>query len=75
MNVMKSQVKCLILRMNNKISKRKVWAGIEVTRIKISPEQAVLSCCEVVYRGETFPANTTQCGAGCWVYARNSMSS
>jgi len=40
-------------RKNNKEPKKKLkWKPIEITRVKLSPEQAVLACCDSVTKGK-----------------------
>ncbi|MDD4294628.1 MAG: hypothetical protein PHP69_03840 [Candidatus Omnitrophica bacterium] len=34
--------------MLKKVTKKKKWLGLEVTKVKLNPDQAVLSCCESV---------------------------
>ncbi|MDD4294300.1 MAG: hypothetical protein PHP69_02170 [Candidatus Omnitrophica bacterium] len=40
---------------SKKQNKKRIWAVLEITKIKLNPEQAVLSCCAVPSRGATEP--------------------
>ena len=53
---------------SGKSKKRKLrWIPMEVTRIPLNSEQAVLSCCETPDRGAVYAASGGQClvSSGC----------
>ncbi|MDD4294533.1 MAG: hypothetical protein PHP69_03345 [Candidatus Omnitrophica bacterium] len=53
------------------------WQKLEISKIKLNPEQAALSCCNALDRGAQWTTTTTQCRAdesGC-EYAGFSSSS
>ena len=51
---------------------RRSWVKLEITKVKLNPEQAVLSCCDAVVRGvqmvafpyleQCFSGEGTECG-------------
>lgn len=49
------------LRYNGNINmmNKKAWKKMEITRVKLNPEQAVLSCCDVSVKGRV--TDVTQC--------------
>lgn len=49
--------------MGNKGSKKK-WVAIEITKVKLNPEQAVLACCNALRTAVVPHVLSTQCGAG-----------
>jgi|GEM_PF-2414054 len=50
--------------LNKKLLNKQKWLKLEMTRVKLSPEQAVLSCCIIVQRA--FVTDPFQCvDAGC----------
>ncbi|MDD5069872.1 MAG: hypothetical protein PHV17_04005 [Candidatus Omnitrophica bacterium] len=42
--------------------KKKVYVPMEITRIKLNPEQAVLSCCDSVHKSVIDGNPGDQCG-------------
>lgn len=48
-----------------KTKKRLPWTGFEITRVKLGPEQAVLSCCNVP--SKSFVIGGGQCDNDCGV--------
>ncbi|MDD4294746.1 MAG: hypothetical protein PHP69_04475 [Candidatus Omnitrophica bacterium] len=51
--------------LNKKLLNKQKWLKLEMTRVKLSPEQAVLSCCDFGIRAGVTPALLTkQCNAG-----------
>jgi hypothetical protein len=67
-------------REQNKSGKQN-WLNPEITKIKLNPEQAVLSCCDAVYRDAvsvSFGPSGTQCNGvpnACLVISGSSISS
>ncbi len=51
-----------MIKESRKQSKRQ-WTDFEITRIRLEPEQAVLSCCDGTNRNAI--DGTTQCGGAC----------
>lgn len=41
------------------VKQKKAWKNIEITRVKLNPEQAVLSCCDSSTKNEQ--TGTNQC--------------
>ncbi len=60
-----------------KTKKKLPWTGFEITRVKLDPEQAVLSCCDAVSRGgHDIYGYNWQCLFGCYqVSTHHSTSS
>lgn len=60
------------------MSKKMRWVNMEITRIKLNPEQAVLSCCQSNTRNCHSPNGWEQCngecGNGCWSCERTLSS-
>ncbi|MDD4295146.1 MAG: hypothetical protein PHP69_06505 [Candidatus Omnitrophica bacterium] len=51
--------------MNKKTIKNKKWITPEIIRIKLNPEQAVLSCCDNVSKAIITAQVANQCRPGC----------
>ncbi|MDD4294631.1 MAG: hypothetical protein PHP69_03855 [Candidatus Omnitrophica bacterium] len=45
------------------------WIKPEITRVKLNPEQAILSCCDSGLRGATSVSGGIQCRPPCGVTA------
>jgi len=52
-------------RVKAKATNKLKWIKPELTRVALNPEQAVLSCCNILYRGQVNSTVTTL--VQCWV--------
>jgi len=58
------------------VTKKKLkWVDMEITKIPLNPEQAVLSCCEVISRSMQYIPDGTQCTGSCTVNNSNQTPS
>ncbi|MDD4295081.1 MAG: hypothetical protein PHP69_06180 [Candidatus Omnitrophica bacterium] len=49
--------------MKKRFSKKLKWVKLRIMQIKLNPEQAVLSCCNVLERGQVVMGFGTQCSS------------